>query len=106
MHFGKEISPEKINSEGYIRCLTDEYEDYLQSIDPKRMSRDQFEDWLAPLIEEQKLLQQVSSQSGGIIYIPVVVHVIHNGDAYGTNENIHDLQVQSQITVLNQDLIF
>lgn len=103
MHFGKEISPEKINSEGYIRCLTDEYEDYLQSIDPKRMSRDQFEDWLAPLIEEQKLLQQVSSQSGGIIYIPVVVHVIHNGDAYGTNENITDEQVQSQITVMTQD---
>lgn len=103
MHFGKEISPEKINSEGYIRCLTDEYEDYLQSIDPKRMSRDQFEDWLAPLIEEQKLLQQVSSQSGVIIYIPVVVHVIHNGDAYGTNENITDEQVQSQITVMTQD---
>lgn len=102
-HFGKEISPEKINPEGYIRCLTEEYEEYLQSIDPKRMSKDQFESWLAPLIEEQKQLQQVASQSGGIIYIPVVVHVIHNGDAYGTNENITDEQVQSQITVMTQD---
>ncbi|MCU0349833.1 MAG: peptidase, partial [Flavobacterium sp.] len=103
IHFGKEIAPEKINSEGYIKCLTDEYEDYLQSIDPKRMNRDQFEAWLAPLIEEQKNIQQVASQSGGIIYIPVVVHVIHNGDAYGTNENITDEQVQSQITVMTQD---
>ncbi len=102
-HFGKEISAENINSDGYIRCLTEEYEDYLQSIDPKRMSRDEFEEWLAPLVEERKLLQQVSSESGGIIYIPVVVHVIHNGDAYGVNENITDEQVESQITVMTQD---
>ena len=102
-HFGKEIAAEKLTSEGYIRCLTEEYEEYLQSKNPKRMNRDQFEAWLAPLVEQQKSLQQVSSQSGGIIYIPVVVHVIHNGDAYGTNENITDEQVQSQITVMTQD---
>lgn len=102
-HFGKEITAQNITPEGYIRCLTEEYEDYLQSVDPKRLSRDEFEAWLAPLVAEQELLQQVSSQSGGIIYIPVVVHVIHNGDAYGTNENITDEQVQSQITVMTQD---
>ena len=102
-HFGKEISVENISSDGYIRCLTEEYEDYLLSIDPKRMSRSEFEAWLAPLVEEQKQLQQVASQSGGIIYIPVVVHVIHNGDPYGVNENITDEQVASQITVMTQD---
>ncbi|HEX9958679.1 MAG TPA: zinc metalloprotease [Fibrella sp.] len=35
----------------------------------------------------------------GVITIPVVVNVIHNG----AEENISDLQIQSQITVLNQD---
>ncbi|MES2397513.1 MAG: M43 family zinc metalloprotease [Bacteroidota bacterium] len=40
-----------------------------------------------------------SSSSGGVKIIPVVVHVIHNG---GT-ENISDAQIQSQITVLNED---
>ena len=35
----------------------------------------------------------------GLKIIPVVVHVIHNG---GT-ENISDAQIQSQITILNQD---
>jgi hypothetical protein len=54
---------------------------------------------MAQKIEEQKAM----SQTGGIIYIPVVVHVIHNGDAYGSNENITDEQVISQITVMNQD---
>lgn len=38
-----------------------------------------------------------------IITIPVVVHVIHNGEAIGTGTNISDAQIQSQIDVLNED---
>ena len=102
-HFGKTISPEKISPEGYIKCITDEYEEYLQKNDPKRKSNAEFEAWIEGKMIEYQNLQAVSSESGGIIYIPVVVHVIHNGDAYGTNENITDEQVASQITVMNQD---
>lgn len=40
-----------------------------------------------------------TSFSNNVKIIPVVVHVIHNG---GT-ENISDAQIQSQITVLNED---
>jgi len=100
--FGKTITEDKISPDGHIRCATDEYEEYLQSIDPKRKSNAEFEAWLAPLMEQYKN-NQLASQSGGIITIPVVVHVIHNGDAYGVNENITDEQVASQITVMNQD---
>jgi len=35
--------------------------------------------------------------------LPVIVHIIHNGEAVGTRSNIHPLQVQSQLTVLNED---
>lgn len=101
--FGKKVDPKNITPSGHIRCATTEYEQYLREQNPKRESVEQFENWMAQKIEEQKAIQQVASQSGGIIYIPVVVHVIHNGDAYGTNENITDEQVQSQITVMNQD---
>lgn len=39
-----------------------------------------------------------------VIYrIPVVVHVVHNGEAVGTGANISQAQVQSQIEVLNED---
>ncbi len=39
-----------------------------------------------------------------VITIPVVVHVIHTtGEAVGTGSNISDLQIQSQIDVLNED---
>ena len=101
--FGKTISPENITPEGYIRCASNEYEEYLKLQNPKLESRAQFENWMAQKIQEANAIQNVSSQSGGIIYIPVVVHVIHNGDAYGVSENITDEQVQSQITVMTQD---
>jgi len=77
------IESQNITPSGLIRCATNESEKLLQQADPKRMSPEQFEAWLAPLVQQYKDAQAVSSQSGGIIYIPVVVHVIHNGDAYG-----------------------
>lgn len=38
-----------------------------------------------------------------VITIPVVVHVIHKGEAVGNGTNISVQQIQSQIDVLNQD---
>jgi len=35
--------------------------------------------------------------------LPVVVHIIHNGEAVGTGTNISQAQVQSQLDVLNED---
>ncbi|HEX8577250.1 MAG TPA: M43 family zinc metalloprotease [Flavobacterium sp.] len=102
--FGKRISASSINPKnGFIRCATDEYEEFLQGQNPKRKNRAKFESWLQPLIENYKSMQSVSSQSNGIITIPVVVHVIHSGQPVGTAPNITDAQVQSQITVLNND---
>jgi hypothetical protein len=85
---------------GFIRCASTENERELQAKYPDRMSDAEFEAWLAPLIENSKANK---SQNGGIITIPVVVHVIHSGQAYGVEPNITDTQVQSQITVMNND---
>lgn len=38
-----------------------------------------------------------------IYRIPVVVHVVHNGEPVGSGANISEAQVQSQIEVLNED---
>ena len=100
--FGKKISPENINpKDGSIRCGTTEYEKFLHEKYPKRMNSEQFESWIAPLIQKNSLMR--TSQTNAIITIPVVVHVIYNGQTVGTAPNISDLQVESQITVLNQD---
>lgn len=99
--FGKPAT--NVSPEGLIRCASTEYEHFLQENDPKRMTDAQFEAWLSPLIERYKNSPEYRSESGGIITIPVVVHVIHSGQALGTAPNIQDGQVESQITVMNQD---
>lgn len=102
--FGKPITEKSKNpNNGIIRCATVEYEKYLQEKNPSRMTDDQFETWLAPLANKQKAARTSSKTAATIITIPVVVHVIHNGQAIGTAPNINDAQVQSQITILNQD---
>jgi hypothetical protein len=43
-------------------------------------------------------------RTGAMTYtLPVIVHVIHNGEAVGVGTNISQAQIQSQLTVLNED---
>jgi hypothetical protein len=92
--------------EGLVRCSSTEYENYIRTLDPSIESREGLNDLVQRLVSEQMSTFSDGNQTEGtanILTIPVVVHVIHNGDAYGTGENIRDEQVISQITVLNQD---
>lgn len=96
-----EKSPQElVASHGFERCGTTEYEEFLRRSFPGRMTVNQFEAWLKPLVERAKANK---SQNGNIVTIPVVVHVIHGGQAYGSAPNIVDEQVISQITVMNND---
>lgn len=100
--FGKTV--ESINPHnGKIRCVSSEYEKSLQQKYPERATSQEFENWIAPKVEAIKQRMETSRGIDAVVTIPVVVHVIHNGDAVGSNENISDARVLSQITVLNQD---
>jgi PKD repeat protein len=62
------------------------------------------------LLREENLAQLVAQYEAGlmpktdeILTIPVVVHIIHKGEAYGTGTNITDEQVYSAINGLNED---
>jgi hypothetical protein len=102
--FGKAVKTAKINpNNGHIRCATTEYEQFLQEKNPKRMTNAQFETWVTPLVNKYKAMRTSSKTAATVITIPVVVHVIYDGQPIGTAPNITDAQVQSQITVLNQD---
>jgi hypothetical protein len=96
VQFGKEIQ----GQDKLLRpCADDKYEAYLNEKYPGRATAESFEKWIA-----SKIGSTSTGRNGNtIITIPVVVHVVHNGDAVGVDENIADAQVQSQITVLNQD---
>ncbi|MEL1245624.1 M43 family zinc metalloprotease [Flavobacterium sp. DGU11] len=89
----------------FAKCGVTEYEALLQKKSPQRANKQQFEQWLAPKVAEARArrLQKSGQNTNTVVNIPVVVHVIHNGDAVGSNENIAEGQILSQITVLNQD---
>ncbi|MCF6142289.1 T9SS type A sorting domain-containing protein [Flavobacterium sp. K77] len=101
--FGKKKS---VQAGKVIRCASTEYEEYLKASNPQRLSTKEFEQWLAPKVQLEQARKRNSNktaQTSAVITIPVVVHVIHNGDAVGTDENLFAEQINSQIRVLNED---
>ncbi len=100
--FKSSIEEAKRNSpDGIVRCATHEH-NKLRQANNQTISDEKFEQWITSKIKDIKK-QRKERRLPSVIRIPVVVHVIHNGDAIGVNENISDGQVLSQITVLNQD---
>lgn len=82
------------------RCGTVEY---MKKIHGQNLNRNglNFEQWLERKIRLQKT--GTTNRQQAIYQVPVVVHVIHNGEAVGTGRNISDAQILSQIEVLNED---
>lgn len=94
--FGKPLGADYINQEtGKIQCVSYQYMEYLKDLNPSNLvARESNEE--TPVIISQQSTNEV-------IVIPVVVHVIHNGENVGTGKNISDARVLSQIQVLNED---
>ena len=86
------------------RCGTVKYEELRQQKNPNLENTQQFENWLNNKILQPRLQQQRTQGTQAATYvIPVVVHIIHNGEPIGTGLNLSDAQVQSQINVMNKD---
>jgi hypothetical protein len=52
LDLGKKLNAENISPSGIIRCSTDENEEILQRNNPKRMTRDQFNTFIAPYVQQ------------------------------------------------------
>ncbi len=87
------------------RCATEPYNELLRKRGQVIEERQQFENWLERKIKEKRENQQFSIKSTEeeTLIVPVVVHIVHNGETLGTELNIPDAQVFSQIAVLNKD---
>ena len=79
------------------------YQQQLQKKYPQLENTQQFEEWLKSRkqlpswkLSQKSLLKQV-------ITIPVVVHVVHNGEPLGTGANLDDTRILQQIQTLNED---
>src|SRR5512140_2218912 len=73
------------------RCGTTSYEKMRSSQLKSRESPQQFEQWMKERIRQNqiKTFQTGKTQSATYV-IPVIVHVIHNGEPVGTGTNISD----------------
>lgn len=85
------------------KCGTDAYELNRKNKLTQLESDDQFENWLKEKIVEKKIKKVFSTKSDEILTIPIVVHIIHQGEALGSQSNIPVEQVLSQIDILNKD---
>jgi Pregnancy-associated plasma protein-A len=87
------------------RCGTVQYEEMMNQRNPKRWTKQQFENWLQQKKQPQQKSQraQGDQQTQATYTVPVVVHVIHNGEPIGSGVNISDAQILSQLKVLNND---
>jgi hypothetical protein len=80
------------------RCAT-----FINHPKNKHQNEALFENWLKQKSTLRRQNQAQNRTQGATYRIPVVVHVIHNGESIGTGTNISDAQVLSQIDVLNKD---
>jgi hypothetical protein len=62
-----------------------------------------FEKWIKEKIQKRRAFQAQGRTLEATYKIPVVVHIVHNGEPVGKGTNIPDSQVYSQIEVLNRD---
>lgn len=85
------------------RCATVPYTKQLQQRNIVREDPARFEEWLQRRMSERRIRMDAQRRQATTYRVPVVVHVIHNGEPVGTGSNISDEQILSQIAVLNRD---
>ena len=83
-----------------IRCGTVEAEEELRRQFPQRESIEDFEKWLAPNVLMYKAQK---SAFRSVQVLPIIFHVIHDGQAVGTGANISNDLIYHQIKQLNND---
>jgi hypothetical protein len=76
---------------------------YSKSLHPDyELRRIDFEKWLSEKRVRGRASRNERRQTA-LYRIPIVVHVIHNGESIGSGPNITDAQIMSQLRVLNED---
>jgi PKD repeat protein len=85
------------------QCATTEMDSLLRRKHPELGTLDQFERALQQKIVAIKARQAAHREAAEVVTLPVVVHIVHNGEAVGQGRNISEAQVKAQIETLNED---
>ncbi len=93
------LSTTALGQVNHDRCATVHVHNQLQEQNPRIPSLDA----LGEEITSAVFGLRDARVARGVLKIPIVVHIVHTGQAVGTTNNITDEQVLSQIFVLNED---
>lgn len=83
------------------RCATDNLPQNLNR--PESIS--ELQHWISKQVEKSKLTQKIPGEGErkAILTVPVVFHIIHNGEPIGSGTNLSDERIQQQLVTLNED---
>jgi PKD repeat protein len=84
-------------------CATMEEDARNRARFPQRGSLDEFENFIQRKLTEINRRDASGRTQATIVSIPIVVHIVHNGEAVGTGANLSQAQVSAQLAVLNED---
>jgi len=106
--YGVQLNEENqrfLNENGVVRCLSEEMNKQYRLNNPNRKSVEEFEEWIAPLVEEHKARVAEQKANGtfrmAVVNIPIIFHVISGGAA--DPANLDAFYVDEQIRQLNLD---
>lgn len=93
------VNSSSVNHYTNDKCLTHDIDQQLMQNSQYRLARES-----AKNITNQKMQEELASRAAPPVYtIPVIFHVIHEGEPVGTLTNISDAQIMSAIDALNRD---
>jgi hypothetical protein len=85
-------------------CATMEQDSINKIRFPRRSTLDDFEESIQQKVREIQGRTKSSGRKQALLMtIPIVVHVVHNGEPIGSGMNLSKAQIQAQIEVLNED---
>lgn len=85
------------------QCATMEQDSINRLRYPQRDNFDDLEQAIQAKMKEFQRQIPNGRPNAELISIPIIVHVIHKGEAVGTGMNLSQAQIQSQLAVLNED---
>lgn len=103
--FSKNANAQKLSlptakpANSVIKCYTVEIINEFRRVHPNAETDAQFESWLNKKIQLRKSERPLA----GNYIIPIVFHIISNGDAVGTSPNLSAAQINQQMLQLNKD---
>ncbi len=81
------------------RCHTMEADAQLRARFPEMGTLEEFEHWIAPKVRQL----EHSGSARAVSSIPIIFHIIHNGETVGSGDNISATYINAQLQQLNHD---